>query len=77
MRLAHTGFQLITKRTRKREFFDEMNLVVSWTELVALIVPHAPTRKSKSGRPPLAVVTLLRTKFPAASTINESNEWLH
>jgi hypothetical protein len=26
--LAHTGFELVTKRTRKREFLDEMNLVI-------------------------------------------------
>ena len=26
--LAYTGFELVTKRTRKREFLDEMNLMV-------------------------------------------------
>jgi IS5 family transposase len=30
---ASTGFELVTKSTRKREFLDEMNLVVPWTEL--------------------------------------------
>ena len=30
---ANTGFELVTKRTRKREFLEEMNLVVPWTEL--------------------------------------------
>jgi len=39
---ATTGFELITKRTHKREFLDEMNLVVPWAELVGLIEPHAP-----------------------------------
>lgn len=34
------GFKLAHKRTRKREFLDEMNLVVPWTELVCLIEPH-------------------------------------
>lgn len=29
-----------TKRTCKREFLDEMNLVLPWTELVALIAPY-------------------------------------
>jgi transposase, IS5 family len=58
---ATTGFELITKRTRKREFLDEMNLVVPWTELVALIEPHAPS--GKTGRPPFAVVTMLRIHF--------------
>ena len=32
----------MTKRTRKREFLDEMTLVVPWAELVALITPYAP-----------------------------------
>jgi hypothetical protein len=58
-----TGFERKTKRTRKREFLDEMNLVVPWAELVALIAPHAPTRKPKGGRPPFAVATLLRIHF--------------
>jgi len=58
---ATTGFELITKRTRKREFLDEMSLVVPWTELVALIEPHAPS--GKTGRPPFAVATMLRIHF--------------
>lgn len=56
--LASTGFQLVTKRTRKREFLDEMTLVVPWSELVGLIEPHAPS--GKTGRPPFAVSTMLR-----------------
>jgi transposase, IS5 family len=63
MSLDTTGFERKTKRTRKREFLDEMNLVVPWVELVALIVPHAPTRSIKGGRPPFAVQTMLRIHF--------------
>ena len=58
---AASGFELVTKRTRKREFLDEMNLVVPWNELVALIEPHAPS--GKTGRPPFAVATMLRIHF--------------
>src|SRR5574343_304233 len=58
MSLAHTGFELVTKRTRKREFLDEMNLVIPWTELLALIAPHAPT--GKTGRPPFPTEVMLR-----------------
>lgn len=58
-----SGFERKTKRTRKREFLDEMTLVVPWAELVALIAPHAPTRSTKSGRPPFAVETMLRIHF--------------
>ena len=40
-----------------------MNLVVPWSELVALIVPYAPARSAKGGRPPFAVQTMLRIHF--------------
>ena len=63
MSLETTGFERKTKRTRKREFLDEMNRVVPWSELVALIKPHAPTRSAKGGRPPFFVETMLRIHF--------------
>lgn len=63
MSLGESGYERKTKRTRKREFLDEMNLVVPWGELVALIAPHAPARGTKGGRPPFAVETLLRIHF--------------
>jgi transposase, IS5 family len=62
--LATTGYELITKRTRKRIFLEEMNLVVPWTELVGLIQPHAsPEPTSKGGRPAFRVETMLRIHF--------------
>ena len=63
MSLGESGFERKTKRTRKREFLDEMNLVVPWRELVLLIAPHAPTPGAKGGRPPFAVETMLRIHF--------------
>ncbi len=59
--LAETGFERVTKRTRKREFLDEMEQVVPWAELISLIEPHAP--KGKTGRPPFPVPTMLRIHF--------------
>lgn len=61
--LDATRFKRKTKRTRKREFLDEMNLVVPWAELVALIASNAPGRSTKGGRPPFAVATMLRIYF--------------
>ena len=58
MSLSQTGFELVTKRTRKREFLDEMNLVLPWTELLALIAPHASA--GKTGRPPFATEVMMR-----------------
>ncbi|MDP3325916.1 IS5 family transposase [Hydrogenophaga sp.] len=63
MSLGEAGFERKTKRTRKREFLDEMNLVVPWAELVSLITPHAPAPGAKGGRPPFAVETMLRIHF--------------
>jgi transposase, IS5 family len=61
MRQANLGLDSTTKRTRKREFLDEMDRVVPWDKLVALISPHAP--EGKRGRPPFPVETMLRIHF--------------
>jgi IS5 family transposase len=58
MKQADLGLNLSTKRTRKREFLDEMNVVVPWTALVELIAPFAP--EGKRGRPPYPVEVMLR-----------------
>jgi IS5 family transposase len=52
---------LVTKSTRKREFLEEMNLVVLLTQLVTLIQSHVHV--SKTGRPPFPVSTMLRIHF--------------
>jgi IS5 family transposase len=49
---------LAHKRTRKRVFLDEMDQVIPWSDLLALIAPHAPA--GKTGRPPFALQTMLR-----------------
>ncbi|MDO9235638.1 MAG: IS5 family transposase [Aquabacterium sp.] len=42
MKQANLGLNLSSKRTRKREFLDEMNHVVPWAALVELILPYYP-----------------------------------
>ena len=59
--LPTAGFEPAPKKTRKREFLDELNVVVPWVELMSLIEPHTPKRKT--GQPPLAVSTMLRIHF--------------
>ena len=61
MKQADLGLNLTTKRTRKRQFLDEMNSVVPWPELVELVRAHAPA--GKRGRPPFPVETMLRIHF--------------
>jgi IS5 family transposase len=61
MKQADLGLNLSTKRTRKREFLDEMNRVVPWAALVALVTPDAPA--GRRGRPPFPVESMLRIHF--------------
>jgi len=61
MKQADLGLNLSVKRTRKREFLKEMQRVVPWSELIALIEPHYP--KAKTGRPPMGIATMLRVHF--------------
>lgn len=57
-----SGFELSSKRTRKRVFLEEMDRVVPWPELVALIEPHY-WGKASTGRPPFACELMLRIHF--------------
>jgi IS5 family transposase len=61
MKQADLGLNLTTKKTRKREFLEEMERVVPWAALTALIEPHYP--KGKTGRPPFVIDTMLRVHF--------------
>lgn len=49
------------KVTRRERFLAEMNAVIPWARLVALIEPHYP--KAGSGRPPLPLERMLRIYF--------------
>jgi hypothetical protein len=41
------------KVTRREQFLAEMDAVVPWGRLLALIVPHYPKVGPKGGRPPM------------------------
>ncbi|MCL4738763.1 MAG: IS5 family transposase [Burkholderiaceae bacterium] len=61
MKQASLGLGNSTRRTRKRQFLDEMERVVPWAALVALIAPHMPA--GQRGRPPFPVEAMLRIHF--------------
>ncbi len=46
------------KQTSKELFLIEMNQVVPWQDLIALIVPHSP--KGDGGRPAYPLMAMLR-----------------
>ncbi len=56
-----TGFERYTKKTRRAEFLGEMNRVVPWGELCALIEPHYA--KAGKGRRPKELEKMLRIYF--------------
>jgi transposase, IS5 family len=56
-----TGFERYTKKTRRAIFLEEMEQVVPWHELCALIEPHYP--KPGNGRPAVGVERMLRIYF--------------
>ena len=58
MKQLGLGLKLSTKKTRKREFLEEMERVVPWAELVQIVAPYYP--KAKTGRPPFGIETMLR-----------------
>jgi IS5 family transposase len=61
MKQSSLGLGTSTKRTRRREFLDEMDRVVPWSDLVAQIAPFMP--EGERGRPPFPVESLLRIHF--------------
>jgi IS5 family transposase len=58
MKQKDLGLDLSTRRTRKQILLDEMELVMPWGELLALITPHAPV--AKTGRPAFDLAMMLR-----------------
>src|SRR5271165_3889907 len=56
-----TGFERYSKKTRRALFLEEMEQVVPWAELCALIEPFYP--KAGNGRPPVGVERMLRIYF--------------
>ena len=56
-----TGFERYTKKTRRAMFLEEMEQVVPWAKLCALIEPHYP--KPGNGRRPKELEQRLRIYF--------------
>jgi IS5 family transposase len=52
---------LNVRKNRKQVFLEQMEPVVPWADLIALIAPYYP--EGKNGRPPFPLITMLRTHF--------------
>ena len=60
--LGFSDYELTTakKQTKREKFLAEMEAVVPWAALIALIEPHYPKASKKGGRPPFPLATMLR-----------------
>lgn len=59
---AEAGFEKHYKPTRREQFLNEMEQVVPWSELCALIEPFYP-RNDGAGRPTVGLERMLRVYF--------------
>jgi IS5 family transposase len=58
---AQAGFEKYGRKSRRELFLDEMEQVVPWPALEALVEPHYP--KAGNGRQPVGLRIMLRTYF--------------
>ena len=61
MKQESLELNLNARKTRKREFLEQMECVVPWAALVTLIAPYYP--EGRTGRPSFALETMLRVHF--------------
>ncbi len=58
---SQAEFQRKKRRTRREVFLAEMEQIMPWAELFAVVEPHYP--KGKRGRPPVGLERMLRVYF--------------
>jgi IS5 family transposase len=62
--LSMAGFDRYAKPTRREIFLTQMDKVVPWGELCAVIAPvYYPKTKGGAGRPPIGLERMLRIYF--------------
>ena len=61
MSFAQSEYAGKRKVTRRERFLGEMERLVPWSRLVAVIEPHYP--KGERGRPPIGIERMLRIYF--------------
>ena len=61
---SQTSFEKHGRKSKRELFLDQMEQVVPWSELLALVEPHYP--KAGNGRQPVGLAIMLRSYFLAA-----------
>ena len=57
--LGFSDYELTTakKQTKREKFLSDIELVVPWQALIAMIEPYYPKASKKGGRPPYSLAT--------------------
>ena len=58
---AQASFEKFSRKSRREQFLNTMEVVVPWADLEALIAPHYP--KAGNGRQPVGLSIMLRVYF--------------
>src|SRR5271170_4079600 len=58
-----TGFERHAKTTRRAQFLADMQVIVPWADLTAVVEPFYPKVSEAGGRPPLPLERMLRVYF--------------
>ena len=58
---AQASFEKYGRKSKREQFLDEMEQIVPWAELQALVEAHYP--KGENGRPPVGLSIMLRAYF--------------
>jgi IS5 family transposase len=58
---SQASFEKFGRKGKRELFLDQMEQVVPWSELLALVEPHYP--KAGNGRQPVGLGIMLRTYF--------------
>ncbi len=56
-----SGFEKFARKSKREQFLEEMDKLVPWAALLALIGPHYP--KGERGRPAVGLERMLRLYF--------------
>jgi transposase, IS5 family len=61
--LSIAGFDRFAKPTRRQLFLTQMDQIVPWAQLCAVVEPFYPKVRSGAGRPPVGLQRMLRIYF--------------
>jgi IS5 family transposase len=60
---AETGYERRAKVTKRQQFLAEMDQVIPWSRLLAVVEAAQPKMTARGGRPPFPADTMLRIHF--------------